>query len=181
MNKRLVVVIAILFVGTAVLFFYVGRASIPTSTAPYVYGNDPVKDSGPATPSTADEKKQCSEDGAAWYQKNIQSQSTPQAIAASNAEPGIQSNTFVTGIYSGSVEYVYSTKLNTCLADYAETISYRDGGTFTDHTITDVYTNKNVADWSWAQEPVETTQDAIKKSDATSFNQAEYELIQQQN
>lgn len=150
---------------------------------PATYGQNVAADSAPAMPATVEQKQQCAKDGAVWYKK-IAEEATPQAIYQSNLTVGPNNKSeLISGIYLGNVQYVFSTKLNTCLVDYAETIGYLDGSSFTSHSIEDVYTNKSIAEWDWSQKAGQSIQDAMKTAvigDSNSFNSSEFNLIQQQ-
>ena len=179
------IIISVVIIVVLVIFFIVINQSNNTGTSastPATYGTNPITDQAPATPATLEEKQQCTKDGTAWYTTNIIDQSTPQAIAKTNAQIGGSDPSVLTqALYPGVVEYVFSTKLNTCLVDWAQTASMMDGSSFTTHAITDVYTNKNIAEWNWGQKQGQSIQDAMKGTDAASFNAAEYNLIKQQN
>jgi len=157
------------------------RDTTISSNKPYIYGQDPAADSAIATPSTGEQKRQCASDGAAWYKTTVEDQSTPQAIYQWNIKnAGNDPSITIQSIYLGNESYVYSTKLNTCLIDYSETTTYMNGNTFTTHSIVDVYTNKTVAEWDWSQSKGQTIDQAMKASDSSGYNSAEFNLITQQ-
>lgn len=161
-----------------VSYALIGRSSNNQmrSDALYVYGTNPVADEAPATPSTWEEKQQCAKDGAAWYAMNVTVNSTPQAISEVNSQLGTSDpSSLEQAINLGTSEYVYSTKLNTCLVDWAETSIFMDGSTLTIYSISDAYTNKTIAEW-----PVRNL-NIVKNLDWAGYQTAKYNLIQQQN
>jgi hypothetical protein len=152
-----------------------------SNTNVYIYGTDIFKDQALAAPGTFEQKQQCAKDGTAWYQKNVLDTDTPQGISIANSQSGSNDPSLILqAVYPGYHQYTYSTKLNTCLVDWAQTMTFADGTNYTNHTITDVYANKSIAEWDWSQKPGQSIQDALKSSDNKAYNTAEYNLITQQ-